>query len=205
MGEPLPQVRPGREIRMMLSLHRGMGSACTPTSSELAAAQQALANASAAYGVPLNILQAVAQQESSMCPRAVSSAGAQGLMQLMPATAASLGVTNPFDPQQSANGGAQYLAQLFQQYGDWNTALIAYNQGPGALAQNGPYSSSQQYASTILANAGVSSPSGGPSDIPASDIFGNPIEGPVTQASSSNLGIPLLAGAAAIAAYALFT
>ena len=77
-------------------------------------------------------------------------------MQLMPATAKSLGVSNPFDPNQSALGGAQYLQSLYAQYGDWNTALIAYNEGPGALASKGPYQSSQNYASTILSNAGFS-------------------------------------------------
>lgn len=130
----------------------GFGTLATPPAN----VQTALQNASNQYGVPLPLLQSVAQTESAYNPNAVSSAGAQGLMQIMPANDASFGVTNPFDVQQSANAGAAYLAQLYKQYGDWNTALIAYNQGPTALATNGPYSSSQAYADTILANAGIS-------------------------------------------------
>ena len=132
--------------------HDGFGTLTTPPAS----VQTALQNASNQYGVPLPLLQSVAQTESAYNPNAVSSAGAQGLMQIMPANDASFGLTNPFDVQQNANAGAAYLAQLHTQYGDWNTALIAYNQGPTALAQNGPYSSSQSYADSILANAGLS-------------------------------------------------
>lgn len=130
----------------------GFGTLAMPPAS----VQTALQNASNQYGVPLPLLESVAQTESSYNPNAVSSAGAQGLMQIMPANDASFGVTNPFDVQQSANAGAAYLSQLYVKYGDWNTALIAYNQGPTALAQNGPYSSSQTYADVILANAGIS-------------------------------------------------
>jgi hypothetical protein len=74
----------------------------------------------------------------------------------MPATGASLGVTNPFDPQQNADAGAQYLSQMYAKYGDWNTALIAYNEGPGNLAAKGVFPSSQSYADSILANADLS-------------------------------------------------
>lgn len=130
---------------------RGLGS--TPSTS----VQAALSAASSKYGVPVSLLNAVAQAESGYNPNAVSPAGAQGLLQLMPATGASLGVTNPFDPTQSANAGAQYLSQLYSQYGDWNTALIAYNEGPGNLASKGIFPSSQSYADSILANAGLDS------------------------------------------------
>jgi hypothetical protein len=67
-----------------------------------------------------------------------------------------LGVTNPFDPTQNANAGAQYLSQMYAKYGDWNTALIAYNEGPGNLASQGIFPSSQSYADSILANADLS-------------------------------------------------
>lgn len=73
----------------------------------------------------------------------------------MPATGASLGVANPLDAQQNANAGASYLASLYAQYGNWNDALVAYNEGPGNFAKSGPFASSQQYADTILANAGI--------------------------------------------------
>lgn len=130
---------------------RGMGATISP------AVQQALSSASSTYGVPLSLLTATAKAESAFNPAATSSAGAQGLMQIMPANFATLGVSNPFDPQQSANAGAKYLSQLYAQYGDWETALIAYNEGPGALAAHGVYPSSQSYAEGILADAGVSS------------------------------------------------
>ena len=130
----------------------GLGALATPPAN----VQAALSAASASSGVPFSLLQALAFQESSYNPLAVSSAGAQGLLQLMPATGASLGVTNPFDVQQNANAGAKYLAQLYAQYGDWNTALVAYNEGPGNLASQGPFASSQSYADAILANAGLS-------------------------------------------------
>jgi hypothetical protein len=77
-------------------------------------------------------------------------------MQLMPATGASLGVTNPFDPVQSANAGAQYLESLYKQFGNWNDALIAYNEGPGTLSSGVVLPSSQSYADQILAASGYS-------------------------------------------------
>jgi len=109
------------------------------------------------YGIPPALALAVMQKESSGNPNAVSSAGAQGLFQLMPSTGASLGVTNPFDPSQNIDAGERYLSQLYTQYGDWNTALVAYNEGPGNLANKGVFSSSADYASSILAAAGIDS------------------------------------------------
>ena len=134
----------------MYRWRRGLGA--TPST----AVSTALANAAAQTGVPLSLLTQVASTESSFNPSAVSPEGAQGLMQLMPGTAASLGVSNPMDPAQSALGGAEYLEQLYKQYGDWNTALIAYNEGPGNLASQGVFPSSQSYADSILAASGIS-------------------------------------------------
>jgi soluble lytic murein transglycosylase-like protein len=118
-----------------------------------------LQNASQSSGVPLNILQSVAYSESRYNPSAVSPKGAQGLLQIMPATGKSLGLQDPFDPQQNADVGAAYLKSLYDKYGDWNTALVAYNEGPGNFAKSGAFPSSQSYADTILQNAGQIPPS----------------------------------------------
>ncbi|WP_269745406.1 lytic transglycosylase domain-containing protein [Paenibacillus sp. P22] len=98
--------------------------------------------AAAKWSVPANIISAVISAESSGNPKAVSSAGAQGLMQLMPATAKGLGVTNSFDPAQNINGGVQYLKGLLDTYdGNLAKALAGYNAGGNrvkkAVAQHG--------------------------------------------------------------------
>jgi soluble lytic murein transglycosylase-like protein len=87
-------------------------------------------------GVDTKLLRAVIDQESGFRPCAVSAKGAQGLMQLMPATAEELKVDDPFDPKQSIDAGAKYLKQLLDKYkGDIPQTLAAYNAGPGATDQ----------------------------------------------------------------------
>jgi soluble lytic murein transglycosylase-like protein len=106
------------------------------------------------YGVDPLLLQSVIQQESGFDPNATSAAGAQGLMQLMPQTAASLGVTNPYDPAQSIDAGARYLSQQLDSFGgDTSLALAAYNAGAGAVQRYGgvpPYPETQSYVQQIL-------------------------------------------------------
>jgi hypothetical protein len=109
-------------------------------------------SAASKYGLPASVLQAVAKEESGFNPSAVSKAGAQGLMQLMPSTAAGLGV-NPFDPAQAVDGAAQILSGNLQRFGSLDKALAAYNAGPGAVDKYGgvpPYEETQGYVNRIL-------------------------------------------------------
>lgn len=169
-------------------LRRGLG-ATSPYASQV----QSLAPS---YGIPPSLALAVMQKESSGDPNAISPAGAQGLFQLMPATAASLGVSNPFDPTQNIKGGLSYLQQLYTQYGDWNEALIAYNEGPGNLAKSGVFPSSQSYADSILAAASGISDSSGSSDsldtgspVASADLFDSLDAGTVAGISVGTLAI----------------
>lgn len=111
--------------------------------------------ASERYGVSSELLAAVARQESAFNPKATSPAGAQGLMQLMPATADGLGVKNPYDPAQAVDGAARLLSSLLDRFGSTELALAAYNAGPGAvLRYDGipPYPETTNYVRSIMAN-----------------------------------------------------
>ncbi|MFC6288136.1 transglycosylase SLT domain-containing protein [Nocardioides sp. GCM10027113] len=106
------------------------------------------------YGVDAGLLAAIAKQESGFNPGAVSHAGAQGLMQLMPATARGLGVTDSFDPAQAVDGAARLMRDLLSRFGQTDLALAAYNAGPGAvLRYDGipPYPETQNYVRSVLA------------------------------------------------------
>lgn len=121
-----------------------------PAGGNFSAALQAAAQKT---GLSPALLQAVEHQESGGDPTAVSGAGAIGLMQLMPGTAAGLGV-NPWDPAQNLVGGATYLADQLQHFGgNLPDALAAYNAGPGAIEMYGgipPYVQTQHYVAAVM-------------------------------------------------------
>jgi soluble lytic murein transglycosylase-like protein len=133
---------------MYVSTHRGLGAA-----SDVASQIQA---AAPGYGVPPSLALAVAQRESGFNQSAVGSSGEVGVFQLMPATAAQLGV-NPSDLSGNIDGGLKYLSQLYQQFGDWGTALEAYNGGPGNVQRGTVSPAAQQYSADVLAAAGLDS------------------------------------------------
>jgi hypothetical protein len=166
------------------------------TSSDI---EQLIRNEATAQGLDPNLAVAVAKTESSLNPNAVSSEGAQGLFQLMPGTAAGLGVSDPFDPAQNTSGGVSYLKQLLAQYnGDTTLALAAYNAGPGNVAKYGgvpPFPETQKYINKVMNWFGLmSTPQ--PSVAPTADIT------PVSEASvlgmSTEAIAALLIGAAVI-------
>lgn len=111
--------------------------------------------AGARHGVDASLLAAVASQESSFNASAVSPAGAQGLMQFMPATARGLGV-NALDPTSAIDGAARYLSSLSKQFGSTELALAAYNAGPGTVSRHGgipPYPETQNYVRAVMSKA----------------------------------------------------
>lgn len=104
------------------------------------------------HGIPEDLFLRLVQQESGWNAGAVSSAGATGLAQLMPGTAARLGV-DINDPHQNLDGGARYLKMMYDRFGSWRLALAAYNAGPGAVEKNGgipPYTETKNYVIAIL-------------------------------------------------------
>lgn len=125
------------------------------------------------HGLDPALLKGLIRAESDFDPNAGSGAGAVGLTQLMPGTAASLGVTDPRDPAQSIEGGAKYLKQQLDAFGgDVTKALAAYNAGPGAVARYGgvpPYAETQAYVQRVQQYAAEYrvAPAGGAATVPA--------------------------------------
>lgn len=113
------------------------------------------AEASETYDISLSLLKAVAKAESDFDPNCTSSAGAMGIMQLMPGTAEELGVTDAYDPRQNIMAGAKYLSENLDIFdGDVSLAVAAYNAGRGAVAKYDgipPYTETQNYVKKVLA------------------------------------------------------
>ncbi|MCL4135147.1 UNVERIFIED_CONTAM: hypothetical protein GTU68_030192 [Idotea baltica] len=116
--------------------------------------EQTILTASIKYDIDAKLIKAIAQVESCFDQNAVSRVGAQGVMQLMPATAKELGVVDSFNAVQNIDGGAAYMAKMLKRF-DQNhkLALAAYNAGPGAVEKhNGipPYPETQKYVEKVL-------------------------------------------------------
>ena len=120
--------------------------------------EKSIHKAAAKYNLSPQLIAGVIRAESNFRTDAVSHAGAQGLMQLMPATARELGVTQPFDIDQNIDGGSRYLRKMLDNFdGDVKLALTAYNAGPGTVrkyAGNVPYRETRQYVDRVLQFAG---------------------------------------------------
>jgi soluble lytic murein transglycosylase-like protein len=128
--------------------------------------RQAAAVAARRHGLDPELVMAVVSVESGFRPEALSPKGAQGLMQLMPRTAESLGVVDAFDPEQNLDGGVRHLGQLLAQYnGDVERALAAYNAGEGAVHRHHgipPYRETRAYVKKVLERYRAQSAQGAP-------------------------------------------
>jgi soluble lytic murein transglycosylase-like protein len=121
------------------------------------ALQPIIQEAAARTGLSPDLIDAVIRTESGYRTNAVSRVGAQGLMQLMPGTARSLGVSNPMDARQNVMGGSEYLSKQIARFGSVEKALAAYNAGPGAVQKFGgipPYAETQRYVRKVLSHVG---------------------------------------------------
>ena len=138
-----------QNIPNVLPSSAGDQSALTP-----ADLRQMLASAGRSHNLDVDLLASVVHAESGGNPRAVSRAGARGLMQLMPSTAATLGVQNSFQPQQNVGGGSAYLDALLTRYsGNLALALAAYNAGPEAVDRYRgvpPYPETRTYVARVI-------------------------------------------------------
>lgn len=105
------------------------------------------------YAIDPHLVRAVIEVESDYNPKSVSSAGAQGLMQIMPATQKDLGLTNPFNPVENIEAGVKYLRTMLDRFKDTRLALAAYNAGPSSVEKYGgipPFAETKKYVTKVL-------------------------------------------------------
>ena len=150
-----PSVQPDQGAQLIVAAPRD--PVVIPTSAQIAAA---ILEAATRHAVPATVVEAVAWQESRFNQAAVSPKGARGVMQLMPGTAALLGV-DASDLRGNIEGGVAYLSQQISRFGDLRLALAAYNAGPEAVARHGgipPYAETQSYVRAIMARLALTAP-----------------------------------------------
>jgi len=188
--KPVPSAKMGRarsaaaEVNQYLNRESGAETASSETASFLRSnkpfspqdVDAAIEQAAARHNVDPNLVRSVIKVESNFNPNAVSRKGAMGLMQLMPSTARSLHVKNPFDPEQNVDAGVRHLKHLLESYGgNVKLSLAAYNAGAGAVARSSGiprFSETQNYVKRIT-NLYY-----GGSD-PGSHVLGNVVHDPV--------------------------
>jgi soluble lytic murein transglycosylase-like protein len=136
--------------------YAGTTAAQAPSMVPPAEIEQLVSANSAQWNVDPNLIKAIIANESGFNANATSGVGAQGLMQLMPGTAAGLGVTNSYDPQQNVWGGTRYIKGLLDRFGgNVKLAVAAYNAGPGAVEKYSgvpPYAETQNYVQNVLSS-----------------------------------------------------
>ncbi len=143
------------QIRPFFPEHlvRAIGNNSDPSPAQPSRYDDLIEAAAAKHDLAPALVKAVIHAESGFRPNAVSNAGAQGLMQLMPGTSASLSVTDAFDPEANIEGGVRYLREQIDRFGDLNQALAAYNAGPAAVARYRgvpPFEETRNYINKVL-------------------------------------------------------